>query len=272
MTQPGTVNQSVRRVRGSVAAILTLAAVVALGAPKLFGGNSVEISFKFKRASVTLHEPVFMEFSVRNTLPGTISLDLGLDRTRNLVFSVTCPDGTVRSKLQLVGGGIGFSGALSLPPGQVYSQELLLNQWWQFPVQGTYLVKAEFTGPIRTQLGQPVQADRSAEMELNIEPRDPNRLAQLCRTLAGRAESGNAGTALSAGKILSYVIDPVAVPYLADVLRNSDFARNSAVQGLGRIRTSEALSILRSNLNIEDPALKAAIERALDGTSGSVMD
>ncbi|MGH9453986.1 MAG: HEAT repeat domain-containing protein, partial [Terriglobia bacterium] len=98
------------------------------------------------------------------------------------------------------------------------------------------------------------------------------RLEEICRSLATAAESPNAEVALRAGKTLSYVSDPVAVPYLAEVLCKSDFAQVLAVQGLARIRTPEALKILRSHLDTKDPALKAGIEGALSGPPGAVMD
>lgn len=272
MPQLKDLKQLLRLATSSLRPILMLGAIVALGASNLVAKGGVELSFKLKESSTTLHEPVWVEFSINNTLPESINLDLGFNRTRNFIFTITAPDGTAKGPLQLFRGGIGLPGELSLPAGGVHTENLLLDELYPFSELGNYLVRVKFTGPIRTEFGQEVQADREGEMEADIEPRDPTKLARVCRSLAEGAESPSAEVALQMGKTLSYISDPVAVPFLGEVLRKSDFARDLAVQGLARIRTPQALKILRYNLDTKDPTLRAIIESALIGPPGSVMD
>ncbi|MGH9432520.1 MAG: HEAT repeat domain-containing protein [Terriglobia bacterium] len=272
MSRSGNLKQFLQPAISSLRPILMLGVIVALGAPNLGAQGGIELSFKLKDSSTTLHEPVWVECSIHNTLPNSISLDLGFNRTRNFVFTITAPNGTVTSPLQLGNAGFGLYGELSLPAGGVHTEEVLLNEWYPFPAEGNYLVRVKFTGPIRTEFGQTIQANREGEMELDIEPRNPKTLEEICRALTAAAVSPNAEAALRAGRTLSYVSDPIAVPFLGEVLRNSDFAQLLAAQGLGRIRTPEALRILRSRLNTEDPGLKAVIEGALSGHPGAVMD
>jgi len=69
--------------------------------------------------------------------------------------------------------------------------------------------------------------------------------------------------AREAGRALSYVNDPVAVPYLRRVLKESFFGKELAIEGLVRIRNAEAVETLQSSLEIGDSELRAQIKAAL---------
>ncbi len=92
--------------------------------------------------------------------------------------------------------------------------------------------------------------------------------------------------AAEAALALSYVRDPVAVPYLERALRSGHLVERMAVEGLEQIGNREAVQVLVSSLqtragdtailarsaleriesNTQDPAIKKAIKRALSGS------
>ena len=54
--------------------------------------------------------------------------------------------------------------------------------------------------------------------------------------------------------------DPVAVPYLGQVLAYHNFVSDIAIDGLVRIGSPEALEVLRSNSSTANPDLRSKIE------------
>jgi HEAT repeat protein len=97
-------------------------------------------------------------------------------------------------------------------------------------------------------------------MHLNVASRNPNRLDEVCRGLADTAsQASDYQSASEAAHALSYVRDPIAVPHLARVLRESKQVKEGAIPGLVRIGNAEAVKVLTENLNAQDADLKALI-------------
>ena len=99
------------------------------------------------------------------------------------------------------------------------------------------------------------------ELTLTVEPRDPERLQEVCDRLA-KAAAGYSDLAVlrEAADALSFVQDPVAVPYLTQVLAYHNLVSGIAVKGLVRIGSPEALQALKSNLPTAGPNLKMMIQ------------
>ncbi len=172
-----------------------------------------------------------------------------------------------------------------MAPGADYKEPLVMNQWFPFDSQGTYSLTSKLTSDIETADGD-FQA-KSQTAQLLINPRDPERLAKICAELARQVETAaNAEAAQEPARTLSYVEDPIAVPYLARVLSTNTLTYSKAIAGLERIGNADAVEILLSVVDnnndvgeqarrsltrmqdrIPDPRLKETVKKAVERSS-----
>jgi hypothetical protein len=222
-------------------------------------------------ASITVHEPIFVDFSVHNGRAEAINLDLGFNRESNFSFAITKEGGLTAQARRAEMGGMGREGKISLSPNETHRQRLLLNKWYQFAEPGEYLVQARVVDSIHTESGVPIKSPDAQEMRLRVDPSDPERLERVCAKLEEvTLGSSDYETRAEAALALSYVSDPVALPHLGEVLRRGGVLRGVAIEGLVRIGTPKAVEILTSNLNTPDQGLKVRIKAALEEIKSGV--
>jgi hypothetical protein len=227
-------------------------------------GNTLEVKFSAADSAPTLREPVYIDLTIRNHTGRALQVDLGHDTKANFEFSIGTPGGATVRPPRMLRGGIGRVGQVLVGSGQTYQQKILLNEWYQFQVPGNYVVEAKLVGNVGPLDGALVKSEWSAQIPLHILPHNPERLRSVCEELTEAAvRPDSSEVALKAALTLSQVIDPVAVPYLERVLKESHFAKIRAIEGLARIGNSEALRILRSAMIYADPELKAQIQYRL---------
>ena len=140
------------------------------------------MSFTISPPIVSLHEPVYVEFSVHNGSDEPVQFDLGLKRKTAFEFTVTEPNGKTTGRLHLRQAGFGASGHVSLPPGRTYTQKLVLNEWYEFPGPGDYRVQAMLVGSSGTRSGATASSP-SQELDVHVGPRSPQHLVSLHRFL-----------------------------------------------------------------------------------------
>jgi hypothetical protein len=224
--------------------------------------EGVTFSFTLLISNTTLCEPVFVDLSVHNGLSERISFDLGHNRKSNFEFSITEPDGAIVRPPRLSEDGLGRLGKISLEPDEKYTQRLLANEWYQFVEPGDYGIEIKLANLIVTQSGSMVEPEPSRPLALHIHPRHPKQLDQVCQNLSRIAiESSDVEVAAEAALALSYVCDPIAVPYLEKALREGRSAWQYAIPGLARIGNAEAMGILISTMKLQDPESGAALAR-----------
>jgi hypothetical protein len=179
----------------------------------------------------------------------------------------------------------GFGKAV-VAPGEDYQQPLLMNQWFPFRTVGTYFLTSQLTTDIEVS-GDGSQPPKSQTIRLAVNARDPQRLTIVCADLARQVEQApNAEAAQEPALMLSYVEDPIAVPYLAQVLSSHKLTDHLVIPGLERIGSDDAIKALLSALDdkfgetadlarqaltrmedrISDPVLKETVRRALAPT------
>ncbi len=246
--------------------------------------NRVDVHYTFEESSIALNEPVLLLFSLRNGLSQGVTLTLGRQSRQYFQFSLTTPDGQTLQEGPLPVGGVTFgSGKVTVAPGADYQQRLLLNQWFQFKSQGTYVVTARLTTEMDVS-GNGSLPPQDGTVRFRITARDPSRLQKVCAGLARQVVTApDTGAAQEPALILSYVDDPVAVQYLAKVLSSRKLTQHLAVAGLERVGNDEAIKVLLRALHdrfsdiadlsrqalgrlhdrISDPALKEKVSRAL---------
>jgi HEAT repeat protein len=175
---------------------------------------------------------------------------------------------------------------VTVEPGGEYKETLVMNRWFPFQSEGTYSLASKLTSPIETADGD-FQAGRETS-KLLINSRDPVKLKTVCTELARQAEIATTVDAAQFPTMaLSYVNDPVAVPFLGRLLSTNTLAYRYAVAGLERIGDDDAIEVLLSALNakwgdipelataslarmqdrIANPRLKETVKKAVERTS-----
>jgi hypothetical protein len=250
--------------------------------------KQLDLSYEFRESTITLHEPVILRFKVHNELEQSVALDLGVNKVQSFEFVLMSPQGqTIQGRHQVSEGLSTLVGKLPIQPGEHYQQELILNQWFEFDTPGRYVLTAQLNTVIDVG-GMGTSAPPAQHLELEIKPRDVQRLTKLCAELAKQVETAQSVEAAQFPALtLSYVGDPVAVPYLAQVIRAHTLAYDRAIPGLEKIGTDEAVEVLLSALNenwgdipelatrslarmqdrIANPRLKETVKKAVERSS-----
>jgi len=206
---------------------------------------SVSISFKAHAGVYTLQEPIIIDFSIANEGPERIRFDLGGHGKSNFEFKIAAVNGAVIGVPRLKPEGVGPSGEHFLEPGETYTQKLLFNEWYSFEEPGVYKIKAEMTGPLKTLSDNPVTVTTQGLISMQILDKNPARLEEICKKLLGQVvEAPGIAEAYKAASALSYIRDPIAVPYLEKLIVNEKSYWQFAIPGLGRIADSKAIEIL----------------------------
>jgi hypothetical protein len=254
----------------TVTVILSLALI-----PFTHAGEQVDVRFHFRNSAITLHEPVILMFTVHNGTAQETSFDLGIDKRQFLHFSLALPHGTTLESAPLYAEGIHASGKVVIPPGGDYEQLLVLNQWFRFDSVGEYFLAAQLDTTIA--VGDRNRFRPSTErLQFEVKDRDPARLTQICVGLTDQVKAaGNANVAREPALLLSYIEDPISVPYLSQLLDARKLVENSAVAGLERVGNEDAVKVLVSALTAKygDTAnlAREALKRILQNTSDPAL-
>ena len=213
--------------------------------------NQIDVHFKFQDSAVSLHEPVVVLFEVHNRLSQPITVTVGSLFRQFFEFSLTTPDGQVLHRettppptVVTIEG----QDKIVVTPGGDYKEPLVMNQWFPFSTQGTYSLTSKLSSDIETQDGSIRVAGQTEQLRVN--PRDPVRLNKICAELAKQVQMAtDVEVARFPTLELSHVEDPIAVPYLAQVIRAHTLAYASAIPGLERIGNDDAVEVLLSALS-----------------------
>ena len=207
----------------------------------------VDISYSLPKNRLTLHEPVILNFVVKNGLAQPVDVDLGADRKGNFLFTVKRPDGSTVQLPPLRREGISLTGKLTLTPGQTYAQKVLLNEWYEFPTTGRYELSARLAAPVRTQEGVSVTEPAGFHTTLEVTPRDAERLGKVAASLTEQIISAASyEEAAQAALALSHIKDPAAVPYMEKALASEQMVEPIVIDGLEKVGGAEAIRALTS--------------------------
>ncbi len=212
----------------------------------------VKISYSLAAPKITLHEPVMIVFQVTNNLDEPVNLDLGQDRKAGFEFSLTKPDGVKMQLPILTHEGLALGGAFPLRPGESYIQSLILNEWYDFASEGRYELEGHLVNPVVINSGARYNGGAGFRATLEIGPRDELALAKTCDTLTNQIEASDSYQQSSEATLaLSYVKDPIAVPYLRRALLSKKLVEPLAIKGLEQIANEAAVRVLIESLKVE---------------------
>lgn len=228
-------------------------------------GSKVKIAYSLSSAQVTLHEPILMTVTITNDLSAALTVDLGQDQKEAIELSIRGPDGKVITSALPRHDGVSRIGTVQIPSGQTYKQTIVLNEWYSFDAIGKYEIAAH----IATFPGQQGQLanglDSSATLPLEILPRDSQQLDKVCAGLKDKIERSASYTDMrEAALALSYIGDPVAVPYLQDaVLLHSGMVASIAIRGLARVDGTSGVGALILLSEQQDPTIRSLARTSL---------
>lgn len=224
----------------------------------------VNISYVLQDQLHSLHEPVVLTFKVSNGLPNAIVLDLGQNRENGFTFRLLRPDGTTADSPSFTRNGISAIGTIVLRSGESLSQELLLNDRFQFNIPGKYQVVGHLAQEIMDEKGDKLGSDPGFQKDLEIMPKDESSLRKVCQDLSDRLERSDSydASALIARE-LATIDDPVAVPFLDKALRGDRLIEPFIISALVRIGDGEATQALIGALNGKTGAAAEAARRGL---------
>jgi hypothetical protein len=199
-------------------------------------------------APVTLREPVQVQFSVRNDLDVPITFDLGWQQEERLIIDISRPAGPRLQGLKVSPSGAGRLGTIALRPHTMYSNNLILNEWYDFDRPGRYVVSIWVFTQVHDADGTLIPASLDASVKITVQPRNEVRLRQKCEELARIATSPrNSGASLreasQAAKLLGFVNDSACTGAMAEVLP-VEYVGHFVVPGLKRLATAEAVGAL----------------------------
>jgi len=249
------------------------------------------VSWQVSAARITLHEPVLIRLTVNNQTNEVVMLDLRHDYKEGLRVTIITPSGTVLNRPPLEpGDGLHAIGRVTLEPGGNYSREYVMDEWYDFYSPGQYEISVDLRLPITV-------GDRSVSLpgerfqSVTIDPYDQDALRRRCEALLSRVlqpvlyyDSAARADADQAMWALSYIRDPVTIPYLARALASPDSGSQLlAVRTLEKFLTPESVNVLilyakgnttwtsqaastlhRMEQLVQDPALRDRIRAALN--------
>jgi HEAT repeat protein len=140
---------------------------------------------------------------------------------------------------------------------------LLLNEWYDFSEAGAYSVQLQPNASLRTISGLLVQQS-TVRATLQVAQRNQENLKALCVELSKDALSADRiEKRHEAALALSHVRDPIAIPFLQQVLAEASGVRHLAVIGLTRIGGDEATEALLASLMLKPPEVYSLVLTAL---------
>jgi hypothetical protein len=248
-------------VGGALAAILFF-----LAAPASHAQGTIVVGFNVPAdAAFQVGAPVYFDTFVENSSTETMRVNLGHHGKWNYEFTLVKEDGTTASIPPYRKIGPGPKGTITVEPHQKRSRRVVLDDWITLTQPGDYTLKVRLTVLLSSSANISWQKEFFNELQIRVAPHDPDKLKAACEKLAeATLGTKDPDEASDASLALSYVVDPMAVPSMARVLREgSPAARANAVSGLAKIGNREAQDALRAGLATADADLKAKIEFAL---------
>jgi hypothetical protein len=242
------------------------AVLLILAAPASHAQGTIVVGFSVPaESSFQVGAPVYFDTFVENSSTETMRVNLGHHGKWNYEFTLVRPDGTTSPILPYRKIGPGPKGTITVEPHQKRFRRVMLDDWTALTQPGDYTLKVRLTVLLSSSASISWQKEFFNELQISVAPHDPDKLKAMCEKLAEAALSAtDADAASDASLVLSYVVDPMAVPFHARVLKEGlPAARANAVQGLTRIGNREAQEALRAGLATADADLKAKIESAL---------
>ena len=245
-----------------------------LGAPSRSDAQDpITLNYSILWNTISPTEPLVVDVEIVNHLSEDVLLNLGFLRQDGIRVKFTLPDGVVvipgrpvSDRYQAKGGSAGPSPFLAIEGAGFAKARFILDEWFKSQAVGTYSVQIELADSrLRTQSGLILTFGSRATLNYHVVSED--RLhSYRCSTLENLLRDPSTGT--DAALVLGAFSDPLVIPHLRRMaLINSSFA-GSAVRGLRRVGTSEAIQVLVELSRAEEQEVSQAASSALADFAG----
>jgi hypothetical protein len=162
---------------------------------------------------------------------------------------------------------------VSISPDGSYSVSLLANKWFDFDTPGTYLLEVAAVRPIATEHGGALNKPVPGRVNINVGPRDEDRLRGICATLYGTAVNPEkTAAALEAIETLSHIRDSTAVPYLSLLVSTRQTLAPLAIRGLERVADGAAVEALIAHASNPSTDIRELARSSLTRVGESTPD
>ena len=234
-------------------------------AQKIGHPEKIVVTYSLTKRHLSEHEPVIVNFVLRNNLDGQIKLDLGQDFKEKFALTITQPDGVQIHPPQYGRDGLSRVGEILIKPGGDFKERLLLNEWAAFNQPGTYLVDVELNNVVSSEEGESLHFSDKQSFRFDVKPSDKKELAFLAESLLKEVTSGDASFEQSseAALALSYIDDPAAVPHIEKAILQKPVLTYILIEGLVRVADENAVEALVRLLKNNDKELSAQARSAL---------
>jgi hypothetical protein len=234
--------------------------------------SEIRASYLLVKTDLTVGEPVFVRFKVENATSGRVTLDLGLNGYEDFRLWIVRPNGLMQ-RAPIPMWTMGTSGKVSLAPFTSYEQLLLISRWFNFDTPGVYGLDITPLGPTTTTSGAELPRLAEGHLLIDIGPRNPKRLEQICSDLEKKIiEATTAAVALELVEVLNHIVDPIAVPHLARLLHPMSLVNLEAVKGLVRIADGPAIDVLIAHLSSPSKNVRDYVRPMLVGIERKASD
>jgi hypothetical protein len=180
--------------------------------------QQVTLAYDIPVTAVSLGEPVVMTVLLRNESDAPVDIDLGQSPEDRFRYELRAPDGTTRmiqptERLRLAPSGRG-----AVPPSLWVKHEVILDEHLDFGREGRYTLVVRFDGKVAPRSTAVVASvPRERTFNITVLPRDPERLRQFCALNLAETLAGPPRTTEAARRLI-YVRDPVAIPFIRDMI------------------------------------------------------
>jgi hypothetical protein len=230
---------------------ITLRPLLGLAGPAILATVQVPdratLSWHFP-SEISLHAPLTAELALTNGSKQDVSVLLGAEGVEVFWFDLVGPDGVHHVVVPQFPQGPVRGGVLKAKPGERFAETILLSEWLDLQQVGEYSLVIHASTQIM--YGPPdLQGILAPTFEwrerITVVPRDPEMLSRTCEALLHRAlDQENLGDAEFSMRELSFIRDPLAVPFLLQAAHGKWWFSH-AIDGLGRIAGPESTAALQ---------------------------
>ena len=206
-----------------------------------------QYSLTLAKTKFSQHEPILLTLAITNSSYEPLPVSLGYNREGGFIFTVKRPDGSVKEIPRKISKEtLTLLANFNVEAQKSYTQQLILNEWYDFNNPGVYEISASLMKGSR----QAGPACLNSRFKIEITPFDTAQLQQTCSELVETISQNvhNFGNASDAVKALLAVKSPLIVPFLEQAVKANHAVTSYVISGLEEVGNDEAVKVLVSLL------------------------
>lgn len=220
--------------------------------------SALRLRYELQSAKISIGSPLVITVTIDNPLPEEGRVDLGWNRVAAFAFTLVPHDGRTEVISPEMRPGVAVPSVVIIPSKGRYESLIVLDRWRPLTAVGSYALRIDLS-PSTIQSARPPLEVVGKDSVVTVTPRDEVALRVLCEELVYLAIK-RVPRQIEAAVALSYVRDPVALPFLRQLLVSKTGLEGIVVDGLGRIGTAEAVDELErlAQSSAVEPGVAAA--------------